>query len=85
MITVFNRKELISTFDMKMQSEIREVLKEHHIDYYIKTVDRKSPSPFVAGSRARTGTFGETPALELEYIIYVKKDDYEEACFLIKQ
>lgn len=84
MITLFNRKELISTYDMGEQSEIRDILAQNMIDYDIKTLNRKSPSPLAAGSRARTGTFGEKLDLEYEYTIYVKKDDYEEAAYLIK-
>lgn len=84
MITLFNRKELISTYDMGEQSEIRDILAQNKIDYDIKTLNRKSPSSLAAGSRARTGTFGEKLDLEYEYTIYVKKDDYEEAAYLIK-
>lgn len=83
MITILNRKELINTFSMTKQSEIRSILKNNKIDYVIKTINRKSPSPFSAGSRARTGTFGENMDVMYEYIIYVKKQDYEQAYHLI--
>ena len=32
MITIFNRKELLITLDMKKQSEIREILSANNID-----------------------------------------------------
>lgn len=83
MITIFNRRELINTFSMSKQSEIRTLLANNKIDYIIRTVNRKSPSPFSVGSRARTGTFGENEELMYEYIIYVKKQDYEQACHLL--
>lgn len=79
MITIFNRKELISTYDMKKQAEVRDLLNQFKIPYYINVINRKSPSPFSAGSRARTGTFGENLKLECQYIIFVKKVDYERA------
>ena len=79
MITVFNRKELIVTFDMKEQSRIRTLLVEGGIDYSVKTVNRLSASPFSAGSRARTGTYGHNTEAMIEYVIYVKKADYERA------
>lgn len=85
MITILNRKELTITFSMKIQSEIREILQTNHIEYTIKVINRKSPSPFSAGTRARTGTFGENLDLAYEYIIYVKKQDYEEASYLIRR
>ncbi|MFI3175160.1 MAG: hypothetical protein R3Y53_08215 [Bacillota bacterium] len=84
MITIFNRKELTITFSMKIQSEVRETLQANHIEYSIKTINRKSPSPLSAGTRASTGTFGENLDLAYEYIIYVKKQDYEHASYLIR-
>lgn len=84
MITIFNRKELITTFDMKKQADVRNILKGNDIDYDIRTINRKSPSPMAAGSRARTGTFGERLEFEYEYTIFVKKTDYDTACYLIK-
>ncbi len=83
MITIFNRKELISTYDMKKQVEVRNSLDRYKIPYTINVINRKSPSPFDAGSRARTGTFGENLNLENQYIIYVKKVDYEKADAII--
>ena len=79
MITFFNRRELISTYSMKKQGEIRTILSQNDIDYHVKTVNRKSPSPVDAGSRVRVGTLGENLALSYEYIIYVKKEDYNKA------
>ena len=83
LITIFNRKELIITFDMQRQAKIRDLMVQYSIPYSIKVINRKSPSPFDAGSRARTGTFGENLQLEYEYIIYVKKIDYEKANAII--
>lgn len=83
MITIFNRKELINTFSMSKQSEIRNLLRNNKIDYMIKTVNRKSPSPFSYSTRARIGTLGENTDLMYEYIIFVKKQDYEQACRLL--
>ncbi len=85
MLTMFNRRELIITYDMKRQAEVRDLLAQNDIDYYVKVINRKSPSPFFAGSRARTGTFGENLRLEYEYIIYVNKSDYGIASAIISR
>jgi hypothetical protein len=53
MITIFNRKELISTYDMKKQVEVHDLLNQFKIPYSINVINRKSPSIFGAGSRAR--------------------------------
>lgn len=79
MITIFNRKELITTYEMKEQARIRTVLSQNGIDYKISTVNRKSPSPAASGSRARTGTLGENLNLAYEYKFFVKKEDIEKA------
>lgn len=78
-MNLFNRKELTSTFSMAEQAKIREILLANQIDYTVKTVNRKSPSPLSAGSRASTGTLGENLQAELEYIFYVTKDQLEQA------
>ena len=78
-MNLFNRKELATAFSMQEQAKIQQILSDHHIEYTIKTVNRKSPSPFAAGSRAATGTLGENLETELEYIFYVNKDQLEQA------
>lgn len=85
MITVFNRKELTVTFDLSEQTRIRKVLAEEGIDYTVKTVNRLSASSFSAGSRVRTGTYGQNTDAMIEYIIYVKKADYERASHLLQK
>ena len=84
MITIFNRREVCITYSMQEQSEIRTLLADSGIDYSVKVVNRKSPSPADAGSRARTGTFGEDFSKMYEYIFYVHKDDMEKAKHMIQ-
>ena len=85
MITIFNRAELSVTFRLEEQSRIRQILADHKIDYYVKTINRDSPSPFSAGSRSRTGSFGMNPDMMYEYKIYVRKSDLDKARFLIRK
>ena len=84
MIHILNRKQLYSTFNLQERSSINQILEQNHIEYYTKVINRKSSSPFSSGSRVRTGTFGENTNLEYEYIIFVKKTDFQEANILIK-
>lgn len=79
MITIFNRAEVCTTYSMHEQSEIRNLLTQQGINYSLKTINRKSSSPMSAGSRARTGSFGEDLDTMYEYIFYVHKDDIEKA------
>lgn len=50
-----------------------------------KTVNRSSGSALGGRTRAVTGTCGEKPELMYEYVVYVKKEDYEEAASLIRK
>lgn len=82
MITIFNRKELLATFNNKKQSDVRNFLAAQGIDYKCKVINRNSPSP-VSSERGRTGTFGQDMDLAYEHIIYVKRSDYERAKHLL--
>lgn len=79
MITIFNRRELLATYDMAQQAQVRAALDAAGIPYKVRVVDRKNGQAMLAGSRARTGSFGENMAMAYEYTIYVAKEDLERA------
>ena len=80
MITIFNRKELLITMDMKRQSEVRNILHANGIDYVVKTCDLLGTS---SGGRGRGSTVGINLNYSYEYKIYVHKNDYDNAIRLI--
>lgn len=69
MITIFNRKELIITYDMAIQSKTRDILAFGNIDYIIKV---RNIYPYALNMSP------------YEYKIYVRKKDYEQAAYLIR-
>ena len=75
---IFSKRELITTFSMKEQAQVRELLHNNDIKYKCKIINRNSASPF-GSSRARTGTLGQNMELTYEYIFSVNKKDYEKA------
>ena len=75
MITIFNRRELASTYSSARQAALRSALAAAGVDYRFKAVSHSCASM----SRARTGSFGQSPAAELQYIIYVRKADWNVA------
>ena len=85
MITFLNRKEVCITFDMNKQAEIRYLLQGAGIDYVIRTKNRTGSAFVRGGTRAYTGSFGHNQMMDYEYHIYVHKDDYEEAMYLIRE
>lgn len=85
MITIFNRKELCIVFSMEEQTRISGILSTNNIDYYLRTINRMSPSPFSMGARGRRGTFGQNMDFNYEYIFYVHKKYFETAKYLINK
>ena len=69
MIIIFNRKQLLLTYDMKLQAKVREILAVNKIDYYFNPISM---------------SWNTSRASKAEYKIYVKKSDYEEAQWLIR-
>jgi len=83
MITIFNRKELLITLDMKHQANVRDILSVNGIDYIIKVTNRQNET--VIGSRiTRVGSLGRNQNFACEYKIYVHKKDYDYALGLIR-
>ena len=82
MITFLNRKELFCTFDMQKQAEVRDILWKFDISYEVRVSDR---ADFFVGGRMTAGSGGSSPEHQTEYLIYVKKEDYERAMFLVQR
>jgi hypothetical protein len=78
MITIFNRRRLTSTFDMKRQSEIRHLLAQNGVEYYLKVINSMK-------SRGRMGAFGVNLQASYQYTFYVKKSDYSKALYFINR
>lgn len=83
MITIFNRKELMTTFNMEEQARVRTILANQKIDYQVKTVNRMSSSPVPERTRSHMGSAGQKTEHMYQYIIYVRKVDYEKAAQMI--
>lgn len=58
---------------------MRSALAAAGVDYRVKVINRMSPSPVAAGSRARTGSFGQKQDLMYEYVVYVRRKDWDKA------
>lgn len=83
MLTIFNRRELLTTFSMEEQNRVRDILARNQIDYRLKTVDPAARATFGSSGRARTGSFGIDMDCAYQYYIYVHKKDYARAQSLI--
>ena len=79
MIHLFNRKELLTTASMEQQAKVRDALAANGIEYRVHV---KSNTGGL--SRSRTVMPGTRMETMYQYYIYVKKEDYEKAKYLIK-
>ncbi|MDD4689172.1 MAG: hypothetical protein PHE51_05435 [Eubacteriales bacterium] len=83
MITIFNRRELIVTYDMKIQADTRTILADNKIDYYVRVRNNTYGSPLGYGLHTIIDSFGVRSHYNYEYKIYVKKTDYEYSAYLV--
>jgi len=83
MLTIFNRRELLTTCSMEEQNRVRDILAQNGIDYRVKTVNPTARSTFGASGRSRTGSFGVNMDCAYQYYIYVHKDDFARAQSLL--
>ena len=82
MITVFSRRELLMTYDLRQVNDLRELLRANRIDHSVK-VAYPGTSFITSESRARTASFGPNRRQE-RYIVYVRKADWEYAIHLLR-
>lgn len=82
MVTIFNRRDLLETFDMKRFNEVRELLEKHGIPYTWRTASQNGGMGAFFSNRSRFGSIGVKPDRDLEYTIFVRKADYEQAVYL---
>ena len=80
MITIFNRRELTSTFDIAQQAEIRQMLASHGIDHLVHLVDQSA-----RGGRGHKADTADRQTFLCEYVFYVRRSDYAQAAMLIRQ
>ena len=76
MITLFNRRELLITYDQQAVNQCRELLAANSIDYRIKIVN----STMGAG-RNRVSFLRR----QEQQIVYVHKQDWEYAMYLLRK
>ena len=79
MLTVFNRAELLLTYDFARLCQVRDALAAAGIDYTCKVLDLTSPTLFAAGSRERMGNFAIDHDARVEYKLYVHRDQLDWA------
>lgn len=84
MITIFNRREVRSTYSMAEQAAIRSKLSHAGIKYVLKVSNLQTRNYGIGGTtRGRFGSAGVNLDFSYEYTFYVHKKDFDEAAFII--
>jgi len=83
MITFFNRKELLMSYNFRQVDNLREILQANRIDYFVKVSGPRSAASIGTG-RSRMYSFGHDRNLE-RYIVYVHKHDWEYGMHLLRK
>lgn len=85
MITIFNRKEVLTTFSMGEYANAKSILSECHIPYATKTSNMSGGNLGMGGHRSTWGSIGENLNFAYQYYLYVHKKDYEEATYRLAE
>ena len=75
MIHIFNRRELLTSSDLRQVGDLQELLRANRIDYRVKVVN----SPMGAGRNCVSFARRQE-----QQIVYVHKQDWEYAMYLLR-
>ena len=82
MMFIWNRKEVYNGFSINEFNRIKNILSAKGIDYNFRTVNKSTSSGFDT-TRGRVGSMGENLKYSYQYYIYVHKNNYDNAIFVI--
>ena len=80
MLNLFNRKELIVTYDLREVNRIREMLLANRIDYYVKASYMR-PNRAMGTDRNRVAFTRK----QEQFTVYVHKTDWDHAMYLLRK
>jgi len=81
---LFNREEVYIGFSMNDAHNVMTILKDHGIKYQYKVINLSQKWTERGITRNASGNIGINRDFNTEYIVYVKKENVEEAEYLIK-
>ena len=82
MIHLFNRRELLISYDLRQVDALRELLRANRIDCIVKVSGPRSAASLGAG-RSRIYSFGPNRNPD-RYTVYVHRADWEYALHLLR-
>ncbi len=77
MITIFNRREVLMTDDMQKYEQVKSILDRNRIKYSVSC--EGGARTVMNSGNGVPGPVGQNSSFISRYMIYVKKDDYDQA------
>lgn len=84
MLMFWNRREIYSCHSLQEFNKFKDKLSVANINYDYKIVNRNVASAFDS-SRSIVGSSIENQNIAYQYYLYVHKNDYDEAIFVISK
>jgi hypothetical protein len=81
----FNKQEVYNGNSIEESAKIRDILNANNIPYKLEVVSHSGQWTGRGAVRSITGSTDMNPDLDHLTIIYVKKDDYEQAVHVIQE
>lgn len=85
MIHVFNRALIFRTYDVSKYATVKRALENKGIKYSVKLYDRRSIRHMNRGATLLLGAIGENKKYDIEYSVYVKRDDVDFASYCLRE
>lgn len=80
-----NKKDVYIGYSMEELSKVRETLEKEGIKYTYKLIKHLGQSNGSGIRRVKWGSFGINMDYEKQYVVSVKKKDYEKAKYLVSK
>lgn len=82
---LFNKEDVYIGYSMAELNKVREALENEGIKYTYKVINHSGQWTGRGTTRGNWGSFGMNMDYEKQYIVSVKKSDYETAIYLVNK
>ncbi len=80
-----NKEDVYIGYSLEELSKVRETLEKEGIKYTYKVINHMGQSTGIGTRRGKWGSFGMNMDYEKQYVVSVKKKDYEKAKYLVNK
>lgn len=81
----FNKEDVYIGYLIEELSKVREILDNEGIKYTYEVINHSGQSTGKGSTRGNWGSFGMNMDYEKQYVVSVKKKDYEKAKYLVNK